>query len=84
MTVTAADSDGSQGSATSDWYVNGKIAITSPGNPVTTAGQVAQMPLKVGDTADNVWLYYAIAGVPPGSYVNWNSAYAGRLENPPR
>lgn len=73
-TITATDGGGSQGSETGYWYVNGKAAITSPGNLVTTAGQLAQVPLKVADTADNAWLYYAIAGGPPGSYVNWNSA----------
>ena len=73
-TITATDSGGSQGSEAGQWDVNGKAAITSPGNLVTTAGQLAQISLKVGDTADNASLYYAIAGGPPGSYVNWNSA----------
>jgi hypothetical protein len=73
-TITATDSGGSQGSQTDQWDVNGKAAITSPGNLVTTAGQLAQISLKVGDTADNAWLSYAIAGGPPGAYVNWNSA----------
>jgi len=72
-TITATDGGGSQGSETGQWDVNGKAAITSPGNLMTTAGQLAQISLKVSDTADNAWLYYAIAGGPPGSYVNWNS-----------
>ena len=58
-------------------------AITSPGNVVTTAGQLAQIPLTVGDTADNAQLEYRIVGGPPGAYVNWNSGTDGRLENPP-
>lgn len=74
VTVTATDSSGSQGSAKGNWDVLGKAAITSPGNLVTTAGQLARIPLKVGDTASNAWLYYGVAGGPPGSYVNWNSA----------
>ena len=74
LTVTATDSGGSQGSTAAYWTVLGKAAITSPGNLVTTAGQLAQISLKVGDTADNAPLYYKIAGGPPGSYVNWNSA----------
>jgi hypothetical protein len=76
VTVTATDSGGSQGSTTGYWTVLDKAAITSPGNLVTTAGQLAQISLKVGDTAANAWLYYAIAGGPPGVYVNWNSATA--------
>lgn len=72
VTITATDSGGSQGLATSYWLVRGKAAITSPGNLVTTAGQLAQVSLKVGDTADNARLYYEIAGGPPGAYVNWN------------
>ena len=76
VTVTATDSGGSQGSTTGYWTVLDKAAITSPGNLVTTAGQLAQISLKVGDTAANAWLYYAIAGGPPGAYVNWNSATA--------
>jgi Putative Ig domain/Ricin-type beta-trefoil lectin domain len=74
VTVTATDSGGSQGSTTGYWTVNGRAAIASPGNLVTTAGQLARIPLKVGDPADNAWLYYAIVGGPPGSYVNWNSS----------
>jgi Ricin-type beta-trefoil lectin domain/Putative Ig domain len=73
-TITATDSGGSQGSETGQWDVNAKAAMTSPGNLVTTAGQLAQIPLKVGDTASNAWLYYGVAGGPPGAYVNWNSA----------
>ena len=37
VTVTATDSDGYQGSAKGNWDVLGQAAITSPGNPVTTA-----------------------------------------------
>jgi len=74
VTVTATDSGGSHGSAAGNWDVLGKAAITSPGNLTSTAGQLAQISLKVGDTADNASLYYAIAGGPPGAYVNWDSA----------
>ena len=74
LTVTATDSGGSQGSTAAYWTVLGKAAITSPGNLVTTAGQLAQISLKAGDTADNAPLYYKIVGGPPGSYVNWNTA----------
>lgn len=72
--VTATDSSGSQGSVKNYWYVTSKPSVTSPGNLVTTAGQLAQISLKVGDTASNAWLYYEIAGGPPGAYINWNSA----------
>ena len=73
-TITATDSGGSQGSEAGQWDVNGKAAITSPGNLTTTAGQLAQISLKVGDTASNASLYYKIAGGPPGAYINWNAA----------
>jgi hypothetical protein len=76
VTITATDSGGSQGLTTGYWLVRGKAAITSPGNLVTTAGQLAQVSLKVGDTADNARLYYEIAGGPPGAYVNWDDTTA--------
>ena len=75
-TITATDSTGSQGSTTDYWYLAGQAEITSPGTVVTTAGQLAQIPLTVGDTASNAVPYYSIVGGPPGAYVNWNSATA--------
>jgi ricin-type beta-trefoil lectin protein/putative Ig domain-containing protein len=73
-TITATDSTGSQGSTTDYWFATGQAEITSPGNVVSTAGQLAQIPLTAGDTASNAVLDYSIAGGPPGAYVNWNSA----------
>jgi Ricin-type beta-trefoil lectin domain/Putative Ig domain len=74
VTITATDGGGSHGSATGYWDVESKPSITSPGNLTTTAGQLAQISLKVGDTASNASLYYKIAGGPPGAYINWNAA----------
>jgi hypothetical protein len=82
VTVTAADETGSTGSVTTDLYVNGKITITSPGNPTTTAGQAVQVPFTASDTADNVWVYYTLAGAPPGISVSLALGSTDAWESP--
>jgi hypothetical protein len=82
VTVTVADETGSTGSVTTDLYVNGKISITGPGNPTTTAGQAVQVPFTASDTADNVSVYYTLAGAPPGISVSLALGSTDAWESP--
>ncbi len=62
------------------WDVNGKAAITSPGNLTTTAYQLAQFP-PAADTADNASLYKVIAAWAARSLRQLEFRYGGWLEN---